>query len=183
MRKTLQYKPISPMARALHTTTCLRNAGNDDGVRTLSPDDVDVLYDGECPLCLHEITWLSRRNQKRGDIKMTFTDISLPTYDPSAHAGVSYEEGMKVMHVIKGSRVYSGVESFQVMYEAVGLGLVVRILKSPRVKWVADRVYDFWAKLRLPMSGRPSLEVLLMRRSAQDATCGSKQVKTSKDST
>jgi len=88
MRKTLQYKPISPMARALHTTTCLRNAGNDDGVRTPSPDDVDVLYDGECPLCLHEITWLSRRNQKRGDIKMTFTDISLPTYDPSAHAGV-----------------------------------------------------------------------------------------------
>jgi|SouAtlMetagenome_1021521.scaffolds.fasta_scaffold139900_1 hypothetical protein len=24
---------------------------------------VDVLYDGECPLCVHEITWLRRRNQ------------------------------------------------------------------------------------------------------------------------
>jgi len=34
---------------------------------------------------------------------------------------VSYEEGMKVMHVIKGSRVYSGVESFQVINHTLTL--------------------------------------------------------------
>ena len=102
---------------------------------------------------------------------MTFTDISLPNYDPYCHAGVTYEEGMKVMHVIKGGRVYSGVESFQVMYDAVGLGFIVKVLESPRVKRLADRVYDVWARLRLPMSGRPSLEVLLSRRSAEVCVC------------
>ena len=132
---------------------------------------IDVLYDGECPLCMHEINWLSRRNKNRGDVPMVFTDISRPDYDPSAHAGVTYEEGMKVMHVVKDGRVYKGVESFQVMYEAVGLGFVVRGLASPSLKMVADRVYGVWARLRLPMSGRPSLEVLLERRSAEEATC------------
>ena len=102
---------------------------------------------------------------------MTFTDISLSNYDPTCHAGVTYEEGMKVMHVIKGGRVYSGVESFQVMYDAVGLGFIVKVLESPRVKRMADRVYDVWARLRLPMSGRPSLEVLLSRRSAEVCVC------------
>ena len=26
---------------------------------------IDVLYDGECPLCMHEVTWLSKRNKVR----------------------------------------------------------------------------------------------------------------------
>ena len=132
---------------------------------------IDVLYDGECPLCMHEINWLSKRNKNRGNVSMVFTDISRPDYDPSVHAGVTYEEGMKVMHVVKDGQVYKGVESFKIMYEAVGLGFVVRGLASPSLKMAADRVYDVWARLRLPMSGRPSLEVLLARRSAEEATC------------
>ena len=136
------------------------------------PDIIDVLYDGECPLCVHKITWLQKRSARRqSQARITFTDISAPGYDPAAHGGVTYEEGMKVMHVITNGRVVSGVESFQVMYEAVGLGFVVKALHSPTVKRIADRVYDVWARLRLPMSGRPSLEVLLARRAAEHSVC------------
>ena len=163
------------LASSLHSSAVAkRSAGEED-------QGVVVLYDGECPLCMHEINWLRKRNHARGGGRMTFTDISLPGYDPAHNAGVSYEEGMKVMHVIKGGQIFSGVESFQIMYEAVGLGWVVKSLRIPAVKRVADRVYDVWARLRLPMSGRPSLEVLLERRAAHDATCAIKDGSKTKD--
>ena len=156
------------LASSMHSSAMAqRSAGESD-------QGVVVLDDGECPLCMHEINWLRKRNHARGDVRMTFTDISLPGYDPAHNAGVSYEEGMKVMHVIKGGQIFSGVESFQIMYEAVGLGWVVKSLRIPAAKRVADRIYNVWARLRLPMSGRPSLEVLLERRAAQDATCATK---------
>ncbi len=142
---------------------------------TPSNTPLDVLFDGECPLCMHEISWLRRRNQKRGGVApITFTDISLPTYNPAAHAGVSYEAAMKSMHVIKAGSVVSGVEAFRHIYEAAGLGFVVKALESKTVLGFAKRLYGVWAGLRLPMSGRPSLQVLLERRAAHDATCARK---------
>jgi len=117
----------------------------------------------------------ARAVQRRGDDSMTFTDISLPNYDPCSHGGVTYEDAMKVMHVVKGGHVITGVDSFKVMYQAVGLGWIVKVLENARVNMLANRVYGVWANLRLPMSGRPSLQVLLKRRAVQQATCGVKE--------
>jgi predicted DCC family thiol-disulfide oxidoreductase YuxK len=167
---------LQPRASSARCITLARRSLHSSSANPRSSAGLDVLYDGECPLCMHEIGWLRKRNKARtGDAPIQFTDISLPSYDPVNHGGVSYEDGMKVMHVVAADgQIHSGVASFQIMYEAVGLGFLVKALQKPFVKRMADRAYDFWARLRLPMSGRPSLEVLLERRAAEDATCSIK---------
>jgi hypothetical protein len=48
--------------RCLHSSAVL-HAPTDEASSRSRSEVVDVLYDGECPLCVHEITWLRRRNQ------------------------------------------------------------------------------------------------------------------------
>lgn len=57
-----------------------------------------VLYDGECPICVKEISFLQFLQRKRAD-KVDFVDVSLAEYDESKY-GVSYEMAMKEMTVI-----------------------------------------------------------------------------------
>jgi len=52
-----------PARIQLTRTAQIRHVGSDN---THSGTTIDVLYDGECPLCVHEITWLRRRNQVGG---------------------------------------------------------------------------------------------------------------------
>lgn len=57
-----------------------------------------MLYDGECPICVKEISFLQFLKRNRAD-KVDFVDISLPEYDGSKY-GVSYEMAMEEMTVI-----------------------------------------------------------------------------------
>lgn len=43
--------------------------------------DVEVFFDGQCPLCRREIDWLRRMDSQQ---RIAFTDISEPTFSPSA---------------------------------------------------------------------------------------------------
>lgn len=60
-------RPISASPaceRCLHSSVVLRTLKDEASASSESRSEVvDVLYDGECPLCVHEITWLRRRNQ------------------------------------------------------------------------------------------------------------------------
>ncbi len=58
-----------------------------------------MLYDGECPICVKEISLLQFLQKNRAD-KVYFVDISLPEYDGSKYEGVSYEMAMEEMTVI-----------------------------------------------------------------------------------
>ena len=44
---------------------------------------IEVLYDGECPLCSREIRFLERRDRGRGRIQLE--DISRPDFDPAPY--------------------------------------------------------------------------------------------------
>ncbi|GFR42087.1 hypothetical protein Agub_g2929, partial [Astrephomene gubernaculifera] len=124
--------------------------------------DIKLLYDGDCPLCLKEINFLRGRN---GQGKVLFVDIARPDYDPTQNAGITFEQAMATIHGITAQgRVYTGVEVFRLVYEAVGLGWVYAITKVPVVLAVANKVYDIWAKHRTQLTGREALEVLLERR-------------------
>lgn len=63
------------------------------------PTLFQVLYDGQCPLCVKEI-WLLKCMQTNRPEKVDFIDISLPDYDGGKYKGVSYEMAMEEMHVI-----------------------------------------------------------------------------------
>ncbi len=79
---------------------------------------------------------------------------------------------MEVMHVVgKDGTIHDSVSAFEVLYGAVGLGWLSSALGNPTFQKIANPVYDYWAKLRLPLTGRPSLEVLLARRKAEEFGC------------
>ncbi|GJP52988.1 hypothetical protein CLOM_g12139 [Closterium sp. NIES-68] len=131
-----------------------------------SEDDtwqIKLLYDGDCPICMREVDFLQGRNQQHGTLK--FVDIAAEGYSAEENAGVSYDAAMGQIHgIYRDGTVVTGVEAFRKFYEAVGLGWVYAITKFPPVGALADGVYELWAKYRLPLSGRPSLQAVIEER-------------------
>ncbi|CAI7917966.1 unnamed protein product, partial [Closterium sp. NIES-53] len=122
-----------------------------------------LLYDGDCPICMREVDFLQGRNKEFGTLK--FVDVAAGDYSADEHAGVSYEAAMGSIHGIRrDGTVVTGVEAFREFYEAVGLGWVYAITKFPPVGALADGIYEVWAKYRLPLSGRPSLQAVMEER-------------------
>jgi predicted DCC family thiol-disulfide oxidoreductase YuxK len=60
---------------------------------------INLLYDSECPLCLHEVRFLEKRDI-HGAVK--FTDLADLGYDETAaeNGRVDFEEGMKYIHAV-----------------------------------------------------------------------------------
>lgn len=121
-----------------------------------------MLYDSQCPLCMHEVRFLERRNTA-GLVK--FTDIASPDYNPTDNGSVDYERGMKVIHaVLETGEVVEGVAVFRHVYSAVGLGWVWALTQLPGLGWAADQIYSVWAQYRMRITGRQELEVIFAKR-------------------
>ena len=125
-----------------------------------------MLYDSDCPLCMREVDMLRKRDAAQG--KICFVDIAAPEYDPAQHADISFQQAMERIHaVLPDGTVVKDVEVFRRLYEEVGLGWIYAITRVPAIESAANAVYDVWAKYRLPITGRPDLQVVL----AQKKTC------------
>ncbi|KAG7605555.1 hypothetical protein AtNW77_Chr5g0134771 [Arabidopsis thaliana] len=133
---------------------------------------IKMLYDGDCPLCMREVNMLMERNEKHGTIK--FVDISSNDYSPEDNQGLDYKTVMGQIHAIQSDgNVVKGVEAFRRLYEEVGLGWVYTVTKFEPIGKLADVVYDVWAKYRLQVTGRPSIEAILeARKKDKVETCG-----------
>lgn len=81
------------------------------------------------------------------------------------------------IHGITGDgRVIRGVEVFQKLYEAVGLGWVYAVTKWKPAYVVAEGVYSVFAKYRVPITGRGELEQILESRANEGKGCGDEDV-------
>lgn len=132
--------------------------------------DLTILYDGGCPLCRREVTFLEQRDQKRhgNQPSLAFVDIDTPDYDPSFHQGVGYREAMGRIHAIEADgTVLRDLAVFRRAYELIGLGWLYAPTRWPLVGPLAEAAYGLWARFRLQLTGRPSLEQLCAAR----ATC------------
>jgi len=110
-----------------------------------------------------EIDFLKARNEIYKSVD--FVDISAEDYIPEDNQGIDFETAMGTIHaILPDGTVVTGIPVFQKLYEAVGLGWVYSFLKIPGIPALANRVYDFWAYYRLPITGRPSLAVVLEAR-------------------
>jgi predicted DCC family thiol-disulfide oxidoreductase YuxK len=114
--------------------------------------EVEVFFDGECPLCMREIRMLRRLDRGRGRVR--FTDIAAPSFDPS-ELGLSLEVLMDRIHgrLPDGSLV-EGVEVFRRLYAAVGLGPIAALTRLPGISGALDLAYVAFAKNRLRLTGR-----------------------------
>ncbi|MDH4182548.1 MAG: DUF393 domain-containing protein [Betaproteobacteria bacterium] len=113
--------------------------------------DVEVFYDGACPMCAREIAML-RRLDRRGRIR--FTDIAAPGFD-AATLGKSHDALMARIHArLPDGTMVDGVEVFRRLYAAVGFAPVAALTRLPGVAQFLDVAYDAFAKRRVRLGGR-----------------------------
>ncbi|MEY3297921.1 MAG: hypothetical protein RLZZ597_1181 [Cyanobacteriota bacterium] len=129
---------------------------------------INLLYDGECPLCLWEVEMLKRKDKGRGLVK--FTDIVDEDYSPADNGGVDYAAAMGRIHAVRADgTVIQNVEVFRQVYQVLGAGWIYAPTGWPIIGPLVDWVYGLWARWRLAITGRPSLETLLAQREARQA--------------
>ena len=129
--------------------------------------DLTLLYDGACPLCRREVTFLERRDRARhGERRrLAFVDIDQADYNPAAHQGVTYAQAMGRIHGIEASgAVLRDLAVFRRAYELIGLGWLHAPTRWPLVGALAEAAYGVWARWRLRFTGRPSLDQLCSAR-------------------
>ena len=129
--------------------------------RSASPE-LTVLFDGGCPLCMREVTFLRERDRQGA---LGFVDIDALDYDPEPHQGISYEEAMGRIHAITASgEVVRDVAVFREAYRLIGLGWLYAPTRWPVISAVVDWLYDIWAARRLQLTRRPDLYSLCDER-------------------
>ena len=114
--------------------------------------EVEVFYDGDCPLCVREIEMLRRLDRGRG--RILFTDIAAPGFSPE-EVGLSYSALMERIHArLPDGRLIEGVEVFRRLYGAVGLGWLLAPTRLPGLRGLSDWAYEKFARNRLRLTGR-----------------------------
>ncbi|QIR37589.1 DUF393 domain-containing protein [Tolypothrix sp. PCC 7910] len=124
---------------------------------------IELLYDGDCPLCMREVNFLQKRDAGRGLVN--FVDIADDNYNPKVHGGVDYETAMGRIHaVLPDGTLVKNVEVFRRIYEILGMGWVYSLTKLPLIGAIADFLYGIWANWRLAVTGRPNLKTIITQR-------------------
>jgi predicted DCC family thiol-disulfide oxidoreductase YuxK len=114
--------------------------------------EITVLFDGDCPLCRREVAFLRGRDPDGAAAR--FEDIAAPGFD-AARYGRSRAELMARIHgVLPDGTPVEGVEVFRRVYAAVGLGWLVAPTRWPLLRPLCDAAYRWFARNRLPLTGR-----------------------------
>lgn len=117
------------------------------------PDNkqVQVFFDGECPLCIREINMLKRLDSRD---RIEFTDIAAPGFDVSSY-DKTHDELMARIHGRDADGTWiEGVEVFRQLYSAVGFGWLMAVTRVPGIKQLLDWMYVKFANNRLSLTGR-----------------------------
>ena len=128
----------------------------------LTQAKLTVLFDGGCPLCQREVSFLRSRDTLDC---ILFVDIDSSDYNPELFGGISYREAMGEIHAINSSgEVLKGIRVFREAYRLVGLGWFYEPTTWPFVGPFVDGVYRLWTLWRLPFTRRPPLDQLCRSR-------------------
>lgn len=113
--------------------------------------EVEVFYDGGCPLCRREITFLKRRDRRN---RIRFTDIDSPSFNADA-VGKRHDELMaRIQGRLRDGTWLQGVEVFRRMYAAIGFSGIVTLSRLPLISQILDLGYSVFARNRLRLTGR-----------------------------
>jgi predicted DCC family thiol-disulfide oxidoreductase YuxK len=122
------------------------------GARGSGPGwELQILYDGDCPLCSREIAILRRLDRKR---RLSMVDIAAPGFDPSRY-NLDRPAVMGRIHAaLPDGWVVEGMEVFRRAYGAVGLGWLLAPSRWPGLRRLFDAGYRVFARNRLRWTGR-----------------------------
>jgi len=124
--------------------------------------ELTLLYDGGCPLCVREVTFLSRRD-RQGSIR--FVDVDAQDYRPEDWSGITYRQAMARIHAIQADgTVLTDVAVFREAYRLIGLGWIYAPTTWPLLGQAVNAAYAVWARFRLRITGRQPLDQLCEQR-------------------
>lgn len=113
--------------------------------------DIEVFYDGDCPLCRREMALLSRWDREQ---RIRFTNFAAPDFNATA-LGASRAALMAEIHgLLPDGTWLRGVEVFRRLYGAVGWRRLVAASRWPIVGQLLDWAYGLFARNRLRLTGR-----------------------------
>ena len=116
------------------------------------------LFDGGCPLCLRETSFLKKKDTSNN---ISFIDINNDSYNPSLYKDISYEEAMLNLHgILENGDIIKGLDVLAYSYKLIGLGWVYYPLKIEFLAPLLRLLYQYWAKYRLKITGRSNMEKL-----------------------
>ena len=123
------------------------------------------LFDGGCPLCLRETSFLKRKDVLN---KINFVDISNDDYNPNLFKDITYKEAMSNLHgILENGDIIKGLDVLAYSYELIGFGWVYYPLKLQFISPVLRFFYQYWAKYRLKITGRMNIEKLCTSKCEQ----------------
>ena len=121
-----------------------------------------IFFDGGCPLCKREVDFLQSRNQKE---YLSFIDINSSDFSLDFKNGITYKQAMERIHGLKSDgSVIKDIKVFQEAYDLIGLGWIYAPTKLPVFDKFIGFIYGLWAKYRLKITFRPSIEKLCEER-------------------
>ena len=110
-----------------------------------------VFFDGACPLCSREISWLRKRDPQG---HVFFVDIATADFDPGQYDR-TFETFMAELHGRRADGDWVvGVPLFAELYEAVGFPVIARILRNRFLSPLWALGYRVFALGRLRLPGR-----------------------------
>ena len=117
-----------------------------------------IFFDGGCPLCKREIDFLQSRNKKG---YLSFIDINTSDFYIDLKYGITYKQAMERIHALRSDgSVIKDIKVFQEAYTLIGLGWIYAPTKIPIIDKFVEFIYWIWAKYRLKLTFRPSIEKL-----------------------
>ncbi len=110
---------------------------------------LSLFYDGACPLCQAEITFLSRRNNAG---LLDFVDINSQFYDPHTK-GVSCDQALASMYgQYANGELINGVSVFSEAYRRADLPFLVWVFSQKALQPLLQISYSFFARNRHTIS-------------------------------
>jgi predicted DCC family thiol-disulfide oxidoreductase YuxK len=113
---------------------------------------IDLLFDGGCPLCAREIAMLRRLD--RGRDRIRFTDIAARDFEASRFGTTRAALMARIHGILPDGTLVEGVEVFRRAYAAVGLGFLLAPTRWPGLRAVSDCAYRWFARNRYRLTGR-----------------------------
>lgn len=112
-----------------------------------SKKPLELLYDGDCPLCKREICML-----KKLDRQTKFIDIASKDF---THPKVDYKTAMAEMHAVDTQgNILKGIPAFAAVYARSQLLIASTLFRLPFVQSILRPFYNLFAKNRLWLTGR-----------------------------
>ena len=96
---------------------------------------------------------------------MSLVDINSSDFSLYLKNGITYRKAMERIHVLKSDvSVIKDIKAFQEAYDLIGLGWIYAPTRFPVFDKFFESIYKLWAKYRLKITFRSSLEKLFTER-------------------